>query len=145
MADTTTPKPETDGATERPWKPFHQGSLISIYRIYRNGVDDIIHWTGFDAAHSRGKVTLANAKLIIESVNSHDTLKSENARLREQVKELRSALKPFARMASDIHEAAPDNALCVVATLNGGIMSNKEFCTVSDLRRARDLMEKTNG
>ena len=74
-----------------------------------------------------------------------EAIRSENARLREQVKELRSALKPFARMASDIHEAAPDNALCVVATLNGGIMSNKEFCTVSDLRRARDLMEKTNG
>ena len=75
----------------------------------------------------------------------YENEKSENACLREQVKELREGLRPFARMASDIHEAAPDNALCVVATLNGGIMSNKEFCTVSDLRRARDLMEKTNG
>lgn len=117
MTTTTTPKPETDGATERPWKLFHQGALISIYR---NGVDDIIHWTGFDAAHSRGKETLANAKLIIDSVNSHDTLQSENACLREQVKELREALRPFC----DWHVTG-------------------EF-TLQDLRRARDLMEKTN-
>lgn len=76
---------------------------------------------------------------VIEIIDDVGVLLSTIATLRARCAELEEGLRPFARAASELHPECPDTMLCVVAATNGGIMTNKEFMHVRDLRRAAQL------
>lgn len=54
-----------------------------------------------------------------------------------RVAKMHEAIAPFARLADKIHADAPDEAMVVLTTLDGGIIDTNNRVTVGDLRRAK--------
>src|SRR5579863_2625976 len=92
---------EVKGHTPTPWVAFNKLGVLAIMR----GTKEVIHWAGFDSSQFP-KQNVANAKLIVEAVNSHARLLREREGLIRALRESKEhmvGLKAYlATCATDI-------------------------------------------
>lgn len=64
-------------------------------------------------------------------------LLTEKSALLAERDKLRAAIKPFGGLADCIPDTAPDHAMVVLTTLNGGVIDTHARISAGDLRNAR--------